>query len=362
MIDSIFKDFNITPKEGLPNTAPTADLESLNEGQAQVSTSKYLQDYSQYDEGISYADITSPGGLARRRHEEQPWYSSLGAAGVQAVTTLIGQTMEGTGYLLDGEQWLNIMQGTEKEWSNWFSDIGKSIQETGREIAPIYTDPEKEGQVALGDWTYWMSNAPSIVSSLSFFIPGMGVSKALGAIGKVMGLAGKFGAKAGWAAQGIIGGTTMRAMESAMEAGQVHQEMNQLAGKPLTKEQAVRISNEYGISPVEAIDETTGQTYYTLTPEGANEIASKAAAGTFNANMALAISDIPQFLLATAPFGKVTEKMTAKLAKTLKQGAMPVIGSNFLAGLGSAALEGAEEGYQYIAAEGNRISSYGISR
>ena len=68
-----------------------------------------------YDKNIRYQDIVdTPNGVSKHRHEEQPWYASLGSAVVQAGTTLVGQTMQGVGFMLDPEQMVNIATGSEK--------------------------------------------------------------------------------------------------------------------------------------------------------------------------------------------------------------------------------------------------------
>ena len=61
---------------------------------------------SSYDKSIMSPEELS--SLNKHRHEEQPWYASLGSAVVQAGTTLVGQTMQGVGFMLDPEQMINI--------------------------------------------------------------------------------------------------------------------------------------------------------------------------------------------------------------------------------------------------------------
>ncbi len=322
-------------------------------------------DYSKIAREVGYGDssydssIESPDelfNLAKHRHEEQPWYASLGASGLQTATTLVGQTMEGIGYLLDGEQWVNMAKGVEKEYNNWFSQLGKDLQEAGREIAPIYTDPDKEGDVNLGDWTYWMSNLPTIASTLSFFIPATGVVKAASLLGRGMqaaGMIGKVSKVASGLAKGLIGGITSRVMEGAMESSALHQEFMQMSGQQLTMEEALKIEKEYGVSVTREVDDM-GTTRFFLSPEAVQEAGAKAAARNFNANMALLLTDIPQFMLAMNPYGKVTEKLTGKLAQKLGKSSRAIVARNMLEYGTQMATEGFEEGYQYISAERNK--------
>ena len=65
-----------------------------------------------------------------------------------------------------------------------------------------------------------MGNLPSVVSTLSFFIPGMAVAKGASAIARIAGM----GAKAGKMFSGVVGGLSSRYMESSMEASQLAQQ------------------------------------------------------------------------------------------------------------------------------------------
>lgn len=303
---------------------------------------------SSYDKNISSMEDVE--NINKFRHEEQPIAASLGSGLVQTGTTLVGQTIQGLGYMGDFQQLGNILDGTEKEFNNWFSQIGTDIVNSGQEIAPIYQDPNKTGQFSPEDWTWWASNAPSIASTLSFFIPGMAVAKGVSALGKIAGLA-KLGKMATWATEGVIGGISNRYMESTMEANSTLQDMRQLIGTTLTKVQADKIKENYGIDVPRIYNQETGAIYYQLDEKTANEAGGKAAANNFRDNMALAVMDIPQFLVATAPFGKITEGITSGLAKQLGKGIFPVIAKKGTATAFEMGSEGFEEGYQYISNE-----------
>src|SRR6056297_2101926 len=138
--------------------------------------------------------------IASELHEKQSWYSSLGSAVNQAVVgELAGGTIEGTGYLLDIEQYAALAQGTEREFGNWFSDLGKSLKTWTREATPVYGDPDKQGEWAPEDWTWWMSNLPSVASTLSLAIPSGAVVKGGSMLARAMNLSNKVGQKAKWA-------------------------------------------------------------------------------------------------------------------------------------------------------------------
>ena len=56
------------------------------------------------------------------------------------VGEIIGGTVEGVGYLLDLKQYGDLLRGTEQDFGNWFSDIGKDIKAWTQEVSPVYTD------------------------------------------------------------------------------------------------------------------------------------------------------------------------------------------------------------------------------
>ena len=64
--------------------------------------------------------------------------------------------------------------------------INEWKEKYNQEIAPIYTDPNKNiANGGLLDSSWWFSNLPSIASSLTLFIPAVGVTKGLSLLSKV---------------------------------------------------------------------------------------------------------------------------------------------------------------------------------
>jgi len=300
------------------------------------------QEGSVYDEGIEYGE-----DIQQHRHEEQGFFGSLGSALVQTGATLAGQTLQGVGYLTDIEQIGNVLTGRETEFNNFLAQAGTDLIEAGADIAPIYQDPSKEGQVNLGDWTYWAANAPSIISTLSMMLPGMAVAGALGKIGAIS----KMGALAQWGIKGAAGALTSRYIEASMEAAPLVKQFEDLVGKQLTMSQAQQIKKEYGIDIPGSYDQETGSIGFYITPELAKEAGGKAAANNFKHNMALIATDLPQFLVATAPFGSISKAVTKTMAKTLGKEFMPILAKKGASTAFQMTTEGAEEGYQYITSE-----------
>lgn len=307
---------------------------------------------SVYDKSLDYNEVISDSNaVEQNRHEEQPWYSSLGAAVVQTGTTLAGQTLQGIGYLLDPEQMINIARGAESEWNNQLAQWGDELIKAGQDIAPIYQDPDKQGGFNYGDWSWWMGNAPSVISTLSFFIPGAGVAKLASMAGKAIGIAKNLSKATRIIGKGIIGGLASRYMESSMEAAQTYQGFQDMIGAPLTAMQAKKIEEEYGVKADQIYNPETGVTSFTLSEEAAKIAGSKAAANNFKANSAMALVDIPQFIFATSPFGSVTKGLTKQVATALGKSGGLAAAKTVGAWAVNMLSEGAEEGYQYITNE-----------
>ena len=73
----------------------------------------------------------------------------------------------------------------DNDYKNPVSDFLEKKQEEFREFAPIYTTPGVDiSNGGLTDFGWWMSNMPSIASSLTLLIPSTGVTKALSWLGK----------------------------------------------------------------------------------------------------------------------------------------------------------------------------------
>lgn len=180
------------------------DISNVGPTGPNIQAGKLFDDTSKYDEGISYADATGPLGIQKHRHEEQGGMAQLGSALNQAIVgEIAGGTLEGIGYLLDIPQYADLIKGTEKEFGNWLSDIGSNIKEWTQDTTPIYTDPFKEGEFAPQDWSWWMSNLPSVASTLSLMIPSGAVVKGMSAGARALNLGSKLTNEAKWLGKGI---------------------------------------------------------------------------------------------------------------------------------------------------------------
>lgn len=74
---------------------------------------------------------------------------------------------------------------SDNDYQNPLSVAIEQYKEEFKENNPIYTDPDKTfGSGAMGDWGWWMSNLPSIASSLTLLVPAQTVTSGLKLIGK----------------------------------------------------------------------------------------------------------------------------------------------------------------------------------
>ena len=308
---------------------------------------------SQWDEGASLSEVTREGGLAKRRALLQPWTDQLGNAVAQAVVAEgIGGTIEGVGYLLDFEGMYNLATGQEKEYTNWFSELGGKLKEEVQDATQIYE--EKPGEMNLFDSGYWFKNAVSIASTLSIMIPGMAGAKAARYLGKMVGKglakgankAGKavgktiakeaaengikLGVQGEWMADGLTQAFVSRHIENTMEAKG-------------TLDTVMQARLQDGV-----INKTTGLPY---TEEEARMEAAGAAAENYQKGWGMIVQDIFQYLAIGKVFNPITKQM--EVARRVGQKALLSPRLQKVGGvIGSFASEAAEEGYQgYISSK-----------
>ena len=253
--------------------------------------------------------------IQKRLGEEQGFGDKIGNFGVQVGAEVLGGTIEGIGYLGDVQGTAEVLSGDMTSFGNWLSDIGSSIKEGSRESFPIF------GAEDMSNSGFWLSNGVSVASSLSLMVPAVGSIRGIGALGKAMGLASKFGkpAKAGMSVLGQA--VASRHMENMMEASQNWTEVRDFAlrnGKSL---------------------------------EEANIAASDAASNLYKVNYALLAQDILQYgLLARGP--KINKEITSrKLAEALGKDPRIALGNMSYGTAKDMVSEGLEEGLQFVFAE-----------
>lgn len=271
-----------------------------------------------FDYGVRPEDIEY---LEQIRAMRQPASTQLKNASIQALAEIVGGTIEGIGYLGEIPNVADIIDGTEQEFGNWLSDFGKNIKEQSREAFPIYQDygegfhPE--------NWSWWMSHAPSIASTLSLMISSGAATGAVASLVKATGAFNKLSKAGRVTAKGVTQGIFSRHMESMMEASQTYDE---LYDKNLRNG---------------------------LNPEDAKKNAAFGAASVYNRNWVMLATDIPQYILlgtglkgmkALRAAGDDVAKGAVVAGKTI----IPAKAKPTLNLFKTAISESAEEGYQFV--------------
>lgn len=170
--------------------------------------------------------------------------AALGLLNQAIVGEIIGGTIEGFGALGD-----LIFEGFDGDFENAVTNAGSELREWTQEVTPIFLRNPSKGWDP-GSWNWWMNGFVSVASTLSLFIPAAGTVRAVGMVGKGLGMAGKAmrasaragklgkkslrfqlgtalskvpraGGKAGQAIGSMaLGGTAMRYMENYREAAE----------------------------------------------------------------------------------------------------------------------------------------------
>ena len=127
----------------------------------------------------------------------------FGHALAQTGTTLVGGTISGIGALASlpraAYAWIRGIwdENADEKWDQavneglggWLMQQGHSIENWGRDVAPIYqTRRAMEGGFAggLGDATWWATHAPTIASAVASMAPVMGSLKLTNMIGTAL--------------------------------------------------------------------------------------------------------------------------------------------------------------------------------
>lgn len=159
---------------------PQAEAVASSAGDNWVMDENYTSKYQRY--GIT-PNRVSPN-LDKELADAQSNWAKAGNALAQTVISEIGLgTALGITDLFDmiGSK-IGLL---DNDYKNPVSDFLEKKQEEFREFAPIYTTPGVDiANGGLTDFGWWMSNMPSIASSLTLLIPSTGVTKALSWLGK----------------------------------------------------------------------------------------------------------------------------------------------------------------------------------
>lgn len=112
---------------------------------------------------------------------------------------------------------------SDNDYQNPVSRYLEEARENFRNNNPIYVDPDKHLTTGgLTDAGWWLSNLPSVASSLTLLIPGIGVTKGLSYAGKLT----KLNKAIGWTRRAATGARNIRTVEEAEKLGKVAKFIN----------------------------------------------------------------------------------------------------------------------------------------
>jgi len=319
------------------------DRKSLGKRDVNYHVGIDVEDYkTDYNRGNI---VLGPGGveaLNEDRANQQGWFEQArNMVGQAVIGEVIGGTIEGLGYIGEIGSAIDYLGGTEQNWGNWMTELGKDTREFAQENMAIHQVKDS----GMGDSGWWFSNGVSVASSLSMLIPSGAATKVLGMLGKTaskgagiisksLDIASRMGKYETWMAEGITQAIVSRHIENSMEASGVFNEQ--------------KASLQSRINP---------KTKEYFTEEEATQLASEGASSTYRSDWAMLLQDIPQYLALGKVFNPVSMKMESKIAEITASGVKPGIKEALMAGGATFASEGAEESYQYYVAERGKLLS-----
>ena len=321
---------------GVSNSGPLRRTDGYHKG---IDVNKYASDLNQGDVVLGFGGVEA---LNEDRANQQSWTEQArNMIGQAVVGEFIGGTIEGFGYLGEVGSVVDYLGGTEREFGNWMTELGKDTREFAQENMAIHQVKDS----GMGDSGWWFSNGVSVASSLSMLIPtgaalkvlgmlGKFASKGAGIIKKSLDIASKMGKYERWMAEGITQAVVSRHIENSMEASGVFKDQKDSLMKK--------------VNP---------KTQELFTEEEATELASHGASSTYRANWAMLLQDIPQYLALGKVFDPTQMKMVSKYDEIVASGVKPGMKNTLKVAGATFASEGAEESYQYYVAERGKLLS-----
>lgn len=288
------------------------------------------------EQDITVNNIDSEESLKRQRAENQSAFEQLGNMIIQGVAN---EAVLGSFFSLS-----NIVDAVgqvftdENDYTNPVSEYIEGIQNTIRDEFEIY-QKDPNATFAFGDFGWWANNGVSAFSTLSMMLPTLGVTKAIGALGKINKIGRAYNAStrglaklthkamkgAGIKAPSVArldnsvkyinnlttNAVLSRTMENYMEARSVWTETYESTKQELEKYTDQQWKDFYARNP-----ELNGKTIDQI----AKYIAGESADKTFVNDYAMLGQDILQFRGIGQLFGKVGKKLpTSRIRRSNKQ-------------------------------------------
>lgn len=134
------------------------------------------------EQDITVNNIDSEESLKRQRAENQSAFEQLGNMIIQGVANeaVLGSFLS-LSNIVDA---VGQVFTDENDYTNPVSEYIEGIQNTIRDEFEIY-QKDPNATFAFGDFGWWANNGVSAFSTLSMMLPTLGVTKAIGALGKI---------------------------------------------------------------------------------------------------------------------------------------------------------------------------------
>lgn len=288
------------------------------------------------EQDITVNNIDSEESLKRQRAENQSAFEQLGNTIIQGVANeaVLGSFLS-LSNIVDA---VGQVFTDENDYTNPVSEYIEGIQNTIRDEFEIY-QKDPNATFAFGDFGWWANNGISAFSTLSMMLPTLGVTKAIGALGKINKIGRAYNAStrglaklthkamkgAGIKAPSVArldnsvkyinnlttNAVLSRTMENYMEARGVWTETYESTKQELEKYTDQQWKDFYARNP-----ELNGKTIDQI----AKYIAGESADKTFVNDYAMLGQDILQFRGIGQLFGKVGKKLpTSRIRRSNKQ-------------------------------------------
>lgn len=290
---------------------------------------------------------------AKRKADEQGFWGELAGFAAQAVgKEIILGTLEGVGYLLDFDHWVDKLSGGEGDWGNWLSDLSQEGQKWIEEKAPIHKDPNAGGrgfwQNAMYTDGWWASNGVSVASALSLLIPVAGWARGAGMVGKGINVLGKMGRTGAFGTTGI---KSMNLVDDLIKTLPAASKSSRVIADGVHK----AIVSRHLENHMEAASVYQEQ-YEKYKAQGMSDAQAKEAAGegasfAYKAGWAMLLTDIPQYLMLGRSFNASKAILNQKVAKAANQSLYKTATLNLGEYAKQFAAEGFEEAYQFVVSE-----------
>lgn len=285
------------------------------------------------EQDITVNNVDSEEDLKRQRAENQSAFEQFGNMLMQGVTNeaVLGSFLS-LSNIVDA---VGQIVTKDNDYTNPVSQYIENIQDNIRDEFEIY-QKDPNATFAFGDFGWWTNNGVSAFSTLSMQLPTLGITKAVGALGKINKIGKAYNASTKGIAKLInksMKGKTpsvarldnsvkyinnlttnavlSRTMENYMEARGVWTETYESTKQTLENYTDEQWKNFYARNP-----ELNGKTIDQI----ARYIAGESADKTFINNYAMLGQDIVEFRGVGQLFGKIGKKLpTSRIRRSNKQ-------------------------------------------